>query len=189
MGELVLVRHGETEWSAAHKHTSVTDLPLTARGEEQAVQLGKLLGGRGFTAVLCSPRTRALRTADIAGLGVTAVVDDLVEWYYGEYEGLTTAAIRGRRAGWTLWRDGCPGGETAPQVGARADRVLAAVTPQLADGDVALIGHAHALRVLTARWLGLPPSAGGLFRLDVARISILGHEREQRVLLRWNSPS
>jgi probable phosphoglycerate mutase len=186
MREIVLVRHGQTEWSAAGRHTSFTDLGLTAEGERQSVHVGELLASRAFAAVLCSPLRRAQRTAELAGLTVTATDDDLLEWNYGAYEGRTTAEIRQERPGWSVWTDDCPGGETATQVGVRADRVLDRVRAMLPSGDVALVGHAHLLRVLTARWLGLPPAAGALFRLETATLSVLGYERETEVLLRWN---
>jgi broad specificity phosphatase PhoE len=186
MREIVLVRHGQTEWSAAGRHTSFTDLGLTPEGEEQSVRAGQALAGRAFAAVLSSPLTRALRTADVAGLAVTATDDDLREWNYGAYEGRTTAEIRQERPGWTVWTGDCPGGESAAQVGQRADRVLERAGLMLEGGDVLLIAHAHILRVLAARWLGLPPEAGALFRLETATVSGLGFERETRVLLRWN---
>ncbi len=189
MGQIVLIRHGETEWSAASRHTSYTELPLTPRGEDEARRLGKVLAGQAFTAVLCSPRRRARQTAELAGFTVSAVVEDLVEWNYGEYEGATTAEIRQWRPDWSLWRDGCPGGESPDQVAARIDHLHSGVRPLVGQGDVALIGHAHSLRVVAARWLGLPAAGGAMFRLDVARLSILGYEREQPVLLRWNSPT
>jgi broad specificity phosphatase PhoE len=189
MGQIVLVRHGETEWSAAGRHTSSTDVPLTAEGERQATTLATALAGSSFAAVLASPRQRAWRTAELAGLAVTAIVDDLAEWEYGRYEGVTTAEIRQQRPGWDLWIDGCPDGESPAQVGARIDRVLARVRPLLADGDVALVGHGHSLRVTGARWVGLPPSAGGLLRLDTATLSTLGHEHGRPVILRWNLPA
>jgi broad specificity phosphatase PhoE len=188
MGNIVLVRHGETEWSKAHRHTSYTDLPLTPEGERQAKALATALAGRRFVAVISSPRQRARRTAELAGLTVTAVDEGLVEWNYGEYEGLTTAEIRAARPGWQLWTDGCPGGEPPEQVGVRLDAVLARVRPLLADGDVALVGHGHALRVLGARWVELPPTAGKLLRLDTATLSELGFEHDWAVLTRWNAP-
>ncbi|HEV7897522.1 MAG TPA: histidine phosphatase family protein [Planosporangium sp.] len=188
MGEIVLIRHGETEWSKSYRHTSYTDLPLTAEGERQAKALARALADRRFVAVIASPRQRALRTAELAGLAVTEVDDDLSEWNYGEYEGVTTAEIRHSRPGWTLWTDGNPGGESPAQVGARVDRVIERVRPLLAEGDVALVGHGHALRVLGARWIGLPPSAGALLRLDTGTLSALGFEREQEVIARWNNP-
>jgi probable phosphoglycerate mutase len=188
MGQIVLVRHGETEWSRAHRHTSYTDLPLTPDGEWQAEALAPALAGRSSQAVLSSPRRRALRTAELAGLAVTAVDDGLVEWDYGEYEGLTTAEIRRTRPDWSLWIHGCPGGESPDQIGTRADGVLGRVRPLLADGDVVLVGHGHALRVLGARWVGLPPSAGGALRLDTATLSGLGFEHDRPVIVRWNAP-
>ncbi|MEU9508689.1 histidine phosphatase family protein [Micromonospora sp. NPDC048170] len=188
MGEILLIRHGETTWSASRRHTSYTDLPLTPDGERQARALGRFLAGRRLAAVLTSPRARALRTARLAGLTVTGTVDDLAEWNYGEYEGRTTADIRDDRPNWSIWADGCPGGESPNQVGERLDRVLARVHPLLDRGTVALVGHAHSLRVLGARWVGLPPSAGGLLRLDTATLSVLGHEHTRRVILRWNQP-
>jgi probable phosphoglycerate mutase len=184
--EIVLVRHGQTEWSANGRHTSFTDLPLTPDGERQSARLAGLLAGRAFAAVLCSPLHRATRTAELAGLEITATDDDLLEWNYGAYEGRTTEEIRKERPDWTLWRDGCPGGETAAQVGQRADRVLERARTMLASGDVALVGHAHLLRVLTARWLGLGPECGALFRLETGTVSVLGFERETQVMLRWN---
>lgn len=187
MREIVLLRHGQTEWSANGRHTSFTDLSLTPEGERQAAQLAGRLAGRAFAAVLCSPLQRAVRTAALAGLEITATDDDLLEWNYGAYEGRTTAEIRQERPEWTLWQYGCPGGETAAQVGARCDRVLERARTMLASGDVALIGHGHLLRALTARWLGLPAQDGALFRLETGTLSVLGFERETPVLLRWNS--
>ncbi|MFG1848222.1 histidine phosphatase family protein [Micromonospora carbonacea] len=188
MGEIVLVRHGETGWSASRRHTSYTDLELTADGEREARALATPLAGRRFALVLASPRRRALRTAELAGLAVTAADEDLAEWNYGRYEGVTTADIHTGRPGWNIWTDGCPAGESPAEVGARLDRVLARAAATLADGDVALVGHAHSLRVLGARWIGLPPSGGGLLRLDTATVSVLGHEHGRRVILRWNQP-
>jgi broad specificity phosphatase PhoE len=188
VGEIVLIRHGETEWSANGRHTSYTDIDLTLGGEQQARALAAALAGRAFSAVLCSPRKRALRTAELAGLEVTAVDDDLTEWDYGEYEGITTAEIHQQRPDWDLWRDGCPGGEAPQQVGARLDRVLARARPLIAAGDVALVAHGHSLRVAGARWIGLPPSAGGLIRLDTGTLSLLGHEHDRPVIHRWNWP-
>jgi probable phosphoglycerate mutase len=190
MGEIVVVRHGETEWSRSGQHTSVTDLPLLPDGEEQARALGKSLSGRRFVDVWTSPRQRARRTAELAGLTATAVVDDLVEVDYGGYEGRTTAEIREELGHpWTLWKDGTvPGdtpGETLQQVAARVDRVLARVGPRLADGDVALFAHGHVLRVLTARWLGLAPEDGALLPLRAGSYGVLGYERERQVLSAW----
>ncbi|MEU4428859.1 histidine phosphatase family protein [Actinoplanes sp. NPDC024001] len=188
MAEIVLIRHGQTEWSANGRHTSYTDLALTAEGERQARALGEQLAGRSFAAVLSSPRQRARRTAELAGLAVTEVTDDLAEWNYGEYEGVTTREIRASRPDWSLWTDGCPGGESPEQAGARLDRALARARELTAGGDVALVAHGHCLRVAGARWVGLPASAGGLFKLDTATLSVLGFEHEvDPVLITWNA--
>jgi broad specificity phosphatase PhoE len=185
MTELSLIRHGETEWSASGRHTGRTDVALTPRGERQAALLRQRLARRAFAVVLTSPLRRARDTCDIAGYGAVAIADDdLVEWDYGGYEGRTTADIRRERHGWTLWRDGVPNGETAENVGARADRVIARALA--AGGDVAIFAHGHVLRVLAARWVGLPATAGGCLALDVASVSVLGHEREERVIREWN---
>jgi probable phosphoglycerate mutase len=186
VGDLVLIRHGQTEWSATGRHTSFTDIDLTPDGVRQAGALAAALRGRAFSAVLSSPRLRASRTAALAELPVTEVTDDLVEWNYGGYEGITSKEIRVNSPQWNLWTDGSPGGETPAQVQARVDRVLARVTPLLAVGDVGLVGHGHTLRVVGARWIGLPASGGGLLRLDTATISVLGHEHGRRVILHWN---
>jgi broad specificity phosphatase PhoE len=188
MGDLVLVRHGETEWSASGRHTSVTDLELTATGAEQARELGARLSARTFAGVFSSPRRRARRTAELAGLAVTAVDDDLAEWDYGSYEGRTTTEIRADRPDWSLWTDGGPGGESPGQITVRVDRMLDKVRPLLSTGDVALIGHGHCLRVVAARWIGLPAEAGALLRLDTATLSELGWERDRPVVLHWNVP-
>jgi len=194
MGDLILLRHGETEWSQAGKHTGRTDIPLTPRGEAAAAALAPLLAPRAIVTAFVSPAQRAGRTAELAGLAYAKPDPDLWEWDYGGYEGLTTAHIRERRPGWYLWRDGViPGdaahpGETVEQVGDRVDRVLARVRPLLAEGDVALVAHGHVLRVLTARWLQLEPSGGRLFRLDTGTISALGHEHAEPVILSWNVP-
>jgi broad specificity phosphatase PhoE len=182
---VILVRHGETEWSLSGQHTSRTDVPLTNAGREAARRLGARLAGREFALVLTSPRSRARDTCAEAGLGdVARVDDDLVEWDYGSYEGLTTPEIRVDHPGWLLWEDGVPGGETARQVAARADRVIERAIA--ADGDVALFAHGHVLRVLGARWLGLPPERGGSLALETASLSELGFEHENRVIWRWN---
>jgi broad specificity phosphatase PhoE len=190
MGELVVIRHGETEWSRSGQHTSVTDLPLLPEGEEQARNLQKSLADRRFVEVWASPRQRARRTAELAGLTPTRIDEDLVEVDYGGYEGKTTPEIRAELGRpWTLWEDGTvPGaspGETLAEVAARVDRVLAQVTVRLADGDVALVAHGHVLRVLTARWLGLPPERGALFALPAGSYGVLGHDRERQVLTGW----
>jgi probable phosphoglycerate mutase len=190
MGEIVVLRHGQTEWSRSGQHTSVTDLPLLPEGEEQARALRTALGRWSFAEVWVSPRLRARRTAELAGLTPTAVDDDLVEVDYGGYEGRTTAEISeelGRE--WSLWADGTvPGdspGETLAIVGARVDRVLERVRERLADGDVALVAHGHVLRVLTARWLGLAPEAGALFALAAGSYGVLGREHARPVLTAW----
>jgi broad specificity phosphatase PhoE len=194
MGELIVVRHGETEWSRVLRHTGRTDLPLTPAGEAAAAALAPALARRPIVAVFVSPAQRAVRTAELAGLTDLKIDPDLWEWDYGGYEGLTTAQIRVDRPGWYLWRDGVvPGdaehpGETVDQVGARADRVLDRVRPLLVDGDVALVAHGHLLRILTARWLGLPAGDGRLFRLDTGTVSSLGEEHEEPVISAWNVP-
>jgi len=183
----VLVRHGETEWSRAGKHTGRTDVPLTEPGREQAAAVGSVLRSREFALVLTSPLGRVLETCRLAGFADQAQPrDELMEWDYGAYEGRTTTEIREERRGWTLWHDGVPDGETVEQVGARVDRVLDEL--RAADGDALLFAHGHVLRVLTARWLKLEPAAGRLFSLDPATISILGYERETPVLRLWNRP-
>jgi broad specificity phosphatase PhoE len=185
---LVLVRHGETEWSATGRHTSVTDVPLTDRGREAAARLRPRLAGFKFTLVLASPRARARETATLAGLGERAEVDeDLAEFAYGEYEGRTTPDIREERPGWNVWDHGAPGGETADQVGARADRVIERVTG--VDGDVAAFAHGHLLRVLGARWIGLDPVYGGHLGLDTGSVCELSYERERRAIWVWNDTS
>ncbi|WP_433527911.1 histidine phosphatase family protein [Micromonospora sp. CA-263727] len=189
MGQILLIRHGETTWSASRRHTSYTDLELTPDGERQARMLGPVLADQRFAAVLTSPRKRALCTAQLAGLTVADTDDNLAEWNYGEYEGRTTAEIHDEHPSWSVWTDGCPGGESPNEVGERLDRLLARVQPLLDRGSVAVVGHAHSLRVLGARWIGLPPSAGGLLRLDTATLSLLGHEHGRRVILRWNQPA
>ena len=185
--EVILVRHGETEWSRTGKHTGSTDIPLTERGRRQAQAVGAALRDRDFALVLTSPLGRALETCRLAGFGERAVQrDELMEWDYGAYEGRTTAEVREERPGWTLWRDGVPDGETVEQVGERVDRVLDDLRPL--DGDALLFAHGHVLRVLTARWLELDPDAGRLFALDPATISALGNERETAVIKLWNQP-
>jgi probable phosphoglycerate mutase len=178
-----LVRHAETEWSASGRHTSRTDVPLTDAGRERAQELGARLAGVRFALVLTSPLSRARETAQLAGLGPAQVREDLLEWDYGEYEGVTTASIRETRPGWSLWRDAAPGGETAEQVAARVDRVIAEVLG--VEGDVALVAHGHVLRVLAARWIEQPPTLGERLYLGTGTISVLGWEREVRVVRRW----
>lgn len=183
--EVWLVRHGETEWSRDHRHTSHTDLPLTDVGTRVATQMRERLAGEAFDRVLTSPRLRARRTADLAGFGDAEIVEDLVEWHYGDYEGITTAEVRESVPGWTVWTHDTPGGESRAQLTERLDRVVRLVADSA--GRTLVFGHGHALRALTARWLGLDVGAGRLFRLDTATISVLGQERETRVILRWNS--
>jgi probable phosphoglycerate mutase len=183
--ELVLARHGETEWSRSGRHTGRTDVPLTEAGVRHAELLRPRIEGRGFAGVFSSPLSRARDTCRLAGLGEAAQLrDELLEWDYGEYEGATTAAIREGRPGWLLWRDGCPGGEDALKVGARMDRLIGQLREM--DGDVAVFAHGHVLRVLAARWIGLPPEAGGLLALSTASLSVLGYEREVPVIRLWN---
>ena len=183
--EVVLVRHGETEWSAAGRHTGRTDVPLDETGRREARALAESLAGRDFALVLTSPLSRAVETCRLAGLGDRAQVrDDLAEWDYGEYEGRTTDEIRAERPGWSLWDEGVVGGETVAEVGARADRALEEIAG--AGGDVAVFAHGHVLRVLGARYLRLPPGDGRLLALDPATVSVLGHEHEWRVIRAWN---
>jgi probable phosphoglycerate mutase len=201
--ELWLIRHGETEWSVDGRHTSRTDLPLTERGRERAVVLGKYLAGTKFAAVLRSPMLRAKQTCELAGFGDVAVVlDGLKEWDYGVYEGRTTAEIQQEIPGWNVWKDPIVGGETVEQVGVRADGVIARALSAAGgptsqnrdvghphpDGvvNVALFAHAHILRILAARWVGLEARGGELFALDTGSVSVLGWERETRVIQRWN---
>jgi len=185
--QVVLVRHGETEWSASGRHTGTTDVPLTDQGRRQAEALGRCLKDWSFVLVLASPLRRAAETCRLAGLAASMEArDDLREWDYGEYEGRTTADIRTGRPGWSLWMDGVPGGETAERVGRRADRIVAEA--RAAGGDVALFAHGHILRVVAARWLDLPPDRGRSLALETATISILGYERETSVITRWNMP-
>ena len=185
---VVLVRHGETEWSASGKHTSVTDVPLLESGRRDAERLRERLAGRDFGLVLTSPRARARDTAVLAGLGEAAEVDeDLVEIDYGEYEGLTTPEIRESRPGWSVWEDGSPGGETVDEAGVRAVRLIERALA--ADGDVALFAHGHLLRILGARWIGLPALAGGNLLLHTGSVSELGFERERRAIVSWNDTS
>jgi broad specificity phosphatase PhoE len=186
--EVVLVRHGETEWSRSGRHTGRTDIPLTDAGRRQAEWLRKPLERWTFARVVTSPLSRAAETCRLAGLeNVAEPRDELLEWDYGEYEGLTTPDIRSGRPGWLLWRDGCPGGESAAEVGARVDRVVGELKEL--DGHAALFAHGHVLRVLAARWLGLEPQAGALLALATGTLSVLGYERETAVIQRWNAPA
>jgi broad specificity phosphatase PhoE len=185
MGDVWLVRHGETEWSRDGRHTGSTDVPLTSEGEASARELAPRLADKSFALVLTSPLERARRTAELAGFPDAEVDDDLVEWRYGDYEGITTEEIREQVPGWTVWTHPSPGGETADQVSARLDRVVARCRD--VDGDVLLVGHGHALRARAARWLDLPVADGRLLKLDTGTVSVLGHERETAVVLHWNS--
>ncbi len=182
-----LVRHGETEWSLSGRHTGLSDLPLTERGEQDGRRLAERLRGLRFAQVLVSPLRRAVRTCELAGFGAAAQTDpDLLEWNYGQYEGRRTADIRAERPGWRLFRDGCPGGESPLVVGTRADRVIARV--RRSEGNTLLVSSGHILRVLVARWLGLAPGEGSLFLLGTASVSALGyeHDRSEPVVRLWN---
>jgi probable phosphoglycerate mutase len=188
MGDVWLARHGETEWSRDLRHTGLTDVPLTENGRRQAELLAPRLAGRDLGRVLTSPLSRARDTCALAGLGDRAEVrDELLEWDYGDYEGITTAQIRESRPGWLLWRDGCPNGEDAAAVGARADRLIADLRE--AGGDVALFAHGHILRVIAARWIGLGPEAGGRLKLSTGTLGMLGWERELAAIALWNDGS
>jgi probable phosphoglycerate mutase len=183
--QVFLVRHGQTEWSATGRHTGRTDVPLTDEGRAQARRLAPLLAEQRFDLVLTSPLSRARETCQLAGLGAAAQERaELLEWDYGDYEGLTTPEIRATRPDWSLWRDGCPGGESPLQIGRRVDPLVAELAAL--DGNAILFAHGHVLRVLTARWLGLEPAAGALWALDTGTVSVLGYERETRVIWRWN---
>lgn len=184
---IFLIRHGETEWSRSGKHTGVTDVPLTEQGRKTARLLQPVLAREIFELVLTSPLQRARETCEIAGLRESSAVEpDLMEWSYGEYEGLTTRQIQQARSGWSLFRDGCPGGEAPVQVAARADRVLAKV--RATAGNVALFAHGHILRIIAARWLDQPPSLGERLLLDTATLSVLGYYYETPALKIWNAP-
>ncbi len=182
--ELWLVRHGETAWSRTGQHTSITDLELTPAGEEVAETLAGPLSGLDFVQVLTSPRRRARRTAELAGFPDAAPDDDLAEWAYGDYEGLTTLQIQADVPGWSIWTHPTPGGESADAVGARLDRVVDRA--RSADGPTLVFAHGHTLRVLAARWLGLEVADGRIFDLDTATISVLGDDRGTSVVRRWN---
>jgi broad specificity phosphatase PhoE len=186
--EVVLVRHGETEWSRTGKHTGRTDIPLTDNGRRDAEVLRASLAARSFARVFTSPLSRAADTCRLAGLGGAAENrDELLEWDYGDYEGLTTPEIREQRPDWSLWRDGCPGGEGPDDVAARVDRVIAEV--QQGEGDAALFAHGHVLRVLAARWIELGPQSGARLVLATATLSVLGWERETAAVRLWNAPA
>ncbi len=185
--EIYLVRHGETEWSLSGRHTGRSDIPLTANGEAAARQVGPRLTGKTFAAVWSSPSQRARNTCALSGFGTGAVVkDDLAEWDYGAYEGITTKAIHASRPGWQLFRDGCPNGEAVEDIGARADRIISEL--RQADAPILIFSSSHFLRVLGARWLGLPPTDGARFILDTTSISVLGYEHDltEPVIRRWN---
>ncbi|HTK66566.1 MAG TPA: histidine phosphatase family protein [Pseudonocardia sp.] len=196
MGEIILLRHGETEWSRDGRHTGRTDLPLTERGRQQAVAAGRLLAGRRIAAAWSSPAQRAQDTAKLAGLSIEGTDPDLWEWDYGGYEGVTTATIQQQRPGWYLWHDGVvPGGadgfpgETVEQVGERCDRVIARVLPLVQDenaADIVLVAHGHLLRIFGARWIGQPAREGGRLKLDTASVSRLGFEHDVPVISCWN---
>jgi broad specificity phosphatase PhoE len=184
--QVYLIRHGETEWSLSGQHTGITDIPLTDNGRNLAKRLAPVLATERFALVLTSPLERARKTCELAGLGAHAEIDrDLMEWNYGEYEGLTPKQIDARAPGWMLFRDGCPGGETPEQAGARVDRVIARA--RAVEGHVALFAHGHIFRVFAARWLGLPATAGCHFLLDTATLSILSYYRNLPAIRRWNA--
>lgn len=187
-GRLLLLRHGDTEWSASGRHTGRTDVPLTPAGETQARELVGQLAAYRPIRVLVSPRSRAGRTAQLAGLREVEVLDDLVEWDYGDYEGLTREQIRQRDPDWTVWTSPSPGGETAEQVLARAERVLRVVRPQLARGDVLLVSHGHFSRVVAVRWLALPLPAAAALYVATASLCVLGDDRGVPIIEHWNIP-
>jgi broad specificity phosphatase PhoE len=184
---LFAISHGETAWSLSGQHTGTTNIPLTESGRRLAERMRPVLAKNPFALVLCSPMQRARETCELAGLGDPAVIDDdLVEWNYGEYEGLTAKQIRETARDWLIFRDGCPGGESPEQVGARADRVIARA--RATDGDVALFAHGHVLRVLAARWMGLPAASGQHFLLDTGTLCVLGYYRDIPAVRVWNGP-
>jgi probable phosphoglycerate mutase len=184
---LFAIRHGETAWSLSGRHTGTTNIPLTESGRRLAERMRPVLAKNAFALVLCSPMQRARETCELAGLGDPAVVDDdLVEWNYGEYEGLTPKQIHETAQGWLIFRDGCPGGESPEQVGARADRVIARA--RATEGDVPLFAHGHVLRVLAARWIGLPAASGQHFLLDTGTLCVLGYYRDIPAVRVWNGP-
>jgi broad specificity phosphatase PhoE len=181
------IRHGETAWSLSGQHTGTTDIPLTDNGRRLAERIRLVLAREKFALVLVSPLRRARETCERAGLGAKAVIDsDLVEWNYGKYEGLTPKQIHEEAPGWLIFRDGCPGGEAPDQVGARADRAIARA--RSVEGDVALFAHGHVLRVLVARWIGLPAGAGQHFLLDTGTLNVLGYYRGTPAVKIWNAP-
>ena len=185
--KVYVIRHGETEWSLTGQHTGVTDIPLTENGRAVARRLRPVLAEQSFQLVLTSPLRRARETCELAGFGARAALEaDLHEWNYGEYEGLTTKQIHHKQPGWMLFRDGCPGGETPAQIGARVDRVVARVRGTA--GDVVLFAHGHVFRVLVARWIGLPSAAGEHFLLDTATLNVLGYYGDSPAVKIWNAP-
>jgi probable phosphoglycerate mutase len=184
--QIVLVRHGETEWSKSGKHTGRTDVPLTEEGRSVATGLGPQLSAFHFSRVLCSPLSRAKETCALAGFGEKAEMrDELMEWDYGDYEGKLTVDIRKSVPGWTVFASGCPNGETGVQVAQRVEKVIADVVAS--EGNIAIFAHGHVLRVLTARWLGLGPEGGRYFALETGKVCILSWERETRIIRRWNA--
>ena len=187
--QLWLVRHGQTEWSRTGRHTGSTDVPLTELGERQAAALSGMFRAVAPTLVLCSPRQRAQRTAELAGLTIDAIDEDLCEWDYGQYEGITSAEIHETNPGWTIFGAPTPGGETAQQVGERADRVLRRAAAALADGPVVLVAHGHISRVLGARWLGMPVAGGAHLLLDEAAPCMLSAQYGKPVIAHWNRPN
>jgi probable phosphoglycerate mutase len=185
--KLFAIRHGETAWSLSGQHTGTTDIPLTDNGRRLAERMRPVLAREAFELVLCSPMQRAMETCKLAGLGERAIIDpDLVEWNYGQYESLTPKQIRKSTPGWLIFRNGCPGGEAPEQVAARVDRVIG--RSRAVDGNIALFAHGHVLRVLAARWIGLPPSAGQHFLLDTGTLCVLGYYREVPAVQIWNGP-
>ena len=188
--QLWLLRHGATEWALNGRHTGSTDLPLQPEGEAEARALSPVLSQQTFAVVFSSPLQRAQRTCELAGLGdQMQICDDIIEWNYGDYEGITTATIRESIPEWTVWSHGCPNGEDPPEVEARCARAISTALAIPEDGDVALFAHGHILRALAGTWLGLGAAGGQLLRLGTASVSILGWERETRAIQRWNAPS
>jgi probable phosphoglycerate mutase len=188
--QLWLLRHGATEWALNGRHTGSTDLPLLPEGEAEARALGPVLSQQQFAAVFSSPLQRAQRTCELAGLGDRMqICDDIIEWNYGDYEGITTATIRETVPDWTVWSHGCPKGENAQQVEVRCANAISTALAVPGEGDVALFAHGHILRALAGTWLGLGAAGGQLLRLGTASVSILGWERETRAIQRWNAPS
>jgi probable phosphoglycerate mutase len=185
--EVWIVRHGETEWSKSGRHTGTTDLPLTEKGERDALRLAPTLAGVHFDLILCSPRQRARRTAELAGIRDLEITDGLAEWDYGDYEGRTRIDIQADRPDWSVWVDGCPGGESPDQVARRVDGVIARV--QETAGRALLFAHGHILRSLAARWLTQPVALGAHLELATGRVSVLGHDRGTPTLELWNAPT